>query len=274
MKSIKKLVTALSILSLTSCLPKEVPNQVNLDKKEPLNFNIKTVSENFCNLYNGMNVYDPKNNYKGCGLVNVESEQECINLNGIPLVNERPPFIIFSENDDDSIFCEALIFVDDEESCLSNNAIPFHNSDGSYAGCQRPYTETNNPNTNLSPNPVDDFIQTEELNVIKRKDFPEINDFEVKLRVGFNPKRKDINKIKIPESGDFKIVFQKGSEFKIADNDATDGEAIIKVPQGIFSTYAKVQNSQELDPNAKIYYQDHLYHIKDNLMRITDMKEK
>ena len=76
----------------------------------------------------------------------------------------------------------------------------------------------------------------------------------------------DTDSIKIPASGLFKIIFTGGGgRLVITDNDATDGEARVSMPSGVFDGYIQTRGQ----PNNFITYQDPLYYVKQDLGRET-----
>lgn len=72
-------------------------------------------------------------------------------------------------------------------------------------------------------------------------------------------------KIKIPNNSDFKIVFKKATSFKIIDNDATDGFAIVNMPESIMEGYIKVQDQAQSNSSDKLTIEDKLYYSKQDL---------
>lgn len=78
------------------------------------------------------------------------------------------------------------------------------------------------------------------------------------------------DKIKIPENGEFSLVFESNSSYKITDNDATDGEAKIQLPSDVLETYINT-SYQENNQNSKLDFEDKLYYLKDTLTKSDDI---
>jgi len=84
------------------------------------------------------------------------------------------------------------------------------------------------------------------------------------LTVNLVTERPDVDSIKIPATGTFKVIFTGGGgRVVITDNDATDGEARVSMPSGRFDGY--LQNRGE--PNNKMTFEDKLYYIKQDIAR-------
>lgn len=79
-----------------------------------------------------------------------------------------------------------------------------------------------------------------------------------------------INKIKIPEKGGFKITFEKGAKFEITDRDATDGNAIVQLPESVMNAFIKVQDEVESNTTKKLVLEDKLYYSNQELKNDTN----
>lgn len=72
-------------------------------------------------------------------------------------------------------------------------------------------------------------------------------------------------KIKIPNNSEFKVIFKKSNSFKIVDNDATDGLAIVNMPEDIMDGYIKLQDQSQSNSSDKLTIEDKLYYSKQDL---------
>lgn len=79
----------------------------------------------------------------------------------------------------------------------------------------------------------------------------------------------DISKIKIPETGNFKITFDKGDKFEITDRDATDGNATVQLPESVMEGFIKVQDEVESNTTKKLTFEDKLYYNNQELKNDT-----
>lgn len=65
------------------------------------------------------------------------------------------------------------------------------------------------------------------------------------------------------ENTPFHLTLEAGNRFAITDPDATDGHAIIQLPQGVFKMYVQVQDQKQKPAHLGVF--DPLYHVKDTL---------
>ena len=71
--------------------------------------------------------------------------------------------------------------------------------------------------------------------------------------------------VKIPESGEFKLVLEasSGKKLEILDGDASDGQATIRLPKQTYETLLHLQGPWK--PNSSLEVSDDLYYVKDTL---------
>ena len=114
--------------------------------------------------------------------------------------------------------------------------------------------------TSLNEPQIIQFSSMVNLQTLTQKDPPKGQHLTVNLVTD----RPDVDSIKIPATGTFKVIFTGGGgRVVITDNDATDGEARVSMPSGRFDGY--LQNRGE--PNNKMTFEDKLYYIKQDIAR-------
>ena len=71
--------------------------------------------------------------------------------------------------------------------------------------------------------------------------------------------------VKIPESGDFKLVLEAGSgkKLEILDGDGSDGQATLRLPQHSYEALLHLQGPWQ--PNSSLEIEDDLYYVQDTL---------
>lgn len=130
---------------------------------------------------------------------------------------------------------------------------------------------TENVNFKISNEPIVPKILTFESKVpIKPlkllKKLPEGRNFDFRFEV--NPKKLKKNIIKISENGDFKLTIKKGNKFSVIDNNATDGNATIEIPENVINSFIGIPEKDE-DEHRKvtgsINIEDKLYYAKQEI---------
>lgn len=78
-----------------------------------------------------------------------------------------------------------------------------------------------------------------------------------------SPRRIPKTQVKIPETGSFQLKLTEGPVFKIVDQDATDGSALIQMPAATIKTWLHL--SQNWRQNSSLEIEDPLYYVKDTV---------
>ncbi len=69
--------------------------------------------------------------------------------------------------------------------------------------------------------------------------------------------------VKIPTTGQFELRLKEGNRYKILDNDATDGTAVIQMPAATLKTFIHLNRNWRSDSELKV--EDPLYYLSDTL---------
>ncbi len=77
------------------------------------------------------------------------------------------------------------------------------------------------------------------------------------------PRRIRSYQVKIPTSGQFELKLKEGSRYKVLDNDATDGQAVIQMPASTLKTWMHLNRNWRSDSELKV--EDPLYYLSDTL---------
>jgi hypothetical protein len=78
------------------------------------------------------------------------------------------------------------------------------------------------------------------------------------------PSRKmSATQVKTPSTGSFQLELTEGPVFKIVDQDATDGSALIQMPAATLNTWLKL--SQNWGQNSSLEIEDPFYYLKDTV---------
>ncbi|PIQ26088.1 hypothetical protein COW36_02200 [bacterium (Candidatus Blackallbacteria) CG17_big_fil_post_rev_8_21_14_2_50_48_46] len=75
---------------------------------------------------------------------------------------------------------------------------------------------------------------------------------------------KGKRQIRIPETGEFKLVLEAGPHFEITDRDARDGEAKLQMPAATLKTWIHLEEAKN---NSSLEVSDELYYVKDTLSK-------
>ncbi|MEK7432574.1 MAG: hypothetical protein AABZ74_05530 [Cyanobacteriota bacterium] len=92
-----------------------------------------------------------------------------------------------------------------------------------------------------------------------------------------NPKKINKNTVKIPLNGNFKLTVKKGIKFSVIDNDGTDGNAIIEIPENAVNYFLGVpdkDDDKKVPSLGKITVEDKLYYIKQEIKQLTKKERK
>ncbi|MFN8577618.1 MAG: hypothetical protein U0354_12245 [Candidatus Sericytochromatia bacterium] len=76
------------------------------------------------------------------------------------------------------------------------------------------------------------------------------------------------NAIRMASNSAFNLIIQSGSTFQIIDNDATDGTAIIQIPQGFSEGFATVTRDASGKQTGNINIKDELYYVNQDLKEL------
>lgn len=69
--------------------------------------------------------------------------------------------------------------------------------------------------------------------------------------------------VKIPKTGQFELKLKEGNRYRILDNDATDGTAVIQMPASTLKTWIHLHRNWRTDSELEI--EDPLYYLTDTL---------
>ncbi|MEK7432575.1 MAG: hypothetical protein AABZ74_05535 [Cyanobacteriota bacterium] len=107
------------------------------------------------------------------------------------------------------------------------------------------------------------------------KELPDGKSFKFSFEV--NPKKINKNTVKIPLNGNFKLTVKKGIKFSVIDNDGTDGNAIIEIPENAVNYFLGVpdkDDDKKVPSLGKITVEDKLYYIKQEIKQLTKKERK
>ncbi|PKL79374.1 MAG: hypothetical protein CVV27_01960 [Candidatus Melainabacteria bacterium HGW-Melainabacteria-1] len=70
------------------------------------------------------------------------------------------------------------------------------------------------------------------------------------------------DEIRVPANGAFRVAFQAGKNFKILDSEATDGLAIVQLPEDSYSGYV----GAEITDTSRLVVEDKFYYVKQEIL--------
>lgn len=98
------------------------------------------------------------------------------------------------------------------------------------------------------------------------KELPSGRTFKFSFEV--NSKKIERNTIKMPSNGNFNLTIKKGTKFSVIDNDGTDGNAIIELPENAVNYFLGVpdkDDDKKVVNTGKITVEDKLYYTKQEM---------
>lgn len=78
--------------------------------------------------------------------------------------------------------------------------------------------------------------------------------------------------IRMPEQGAFELVIQSGTQFKVLDANASDGQAVVQMPASNYQALLKLHGKHTRTQKRSLQLEDTLYYLSHELQRSTQGK--